>query len=159
ACTGGHCDGASGLCGPKRADSEACYSDTDCQSNHCDSRICKAAKPNGQSCTDNRKCTSGYCAYSLRVCQDRCDSDSDCDTGQYCDSQSDTCQTEKADGVGCRDDEECVSGWCNPFSDQCQTKPEIGGACKDSVECYPYGYCSSGTCVRRIAPGESCSAL
>ncbi len=119
------CDGA-GTC-------VACIVDADCglSMGHCQDNVCVAATctnglldgsetsldcggscpscPNGATCMIPGDCTSGVCDVS--TCRP-CGFDADCSAASYCDTETATCTTTKANGDVCAAGNQCASGNC-----------------------------------------------
>jgi len=96
---------------------------------YCDSTTqkCVALITTDQTCTGTVQCvTSDYCTFTSgtagQTCQPRtplaspCQSFSatnPCVAGAYCDTNSNTCQTQIANGATCSTSQQCASGNCN----------------------------------------------
>jgi len=156
-CREGTCDRDTGLCTVALENGDACTLDAACASGFCarDSMLCATdARPlaDGETCISNIDCVSQACS---NTCYTQCSESDECDTGEYCDWQSQRCQPLLENGSSCEADEDCVSAYCNR-DDVCVTKPEIGDPCSGFSDCYPLGYCSGNVCTARKTPGQSC---
>ena len=156
-CREGTCDRDTGLCTVALQNGTACTVDAECASGFCDrdSMLCATdARPfaDGETCTDNSDCVSQTCS---NTCYTQCGDSDECDTGEYCNWESQRCQPLLENGSSCEGDEDCASAFCNS-DDRCVTKPAIGDACSGFTDCYPLGYCSGEFCIARKRPGQSC---
>jgi uncharacterized protein (TIGR03382 family) len=146
-----------------------CTSDADCGSDEFCAlvapAICELDEETGDCLAPDESELSGFCAPLEDPQSDRCDSDSDCGPGFYCEQAFATCD------VGCAADEECEV--------QCDD-PELSGGtcveydilhdtdCFDNADCLPGFYCEyvddpispevpPGHCVQDVLEGE-CSS-
>lgn len=158
-CQNQSCDEPTSTCGV--ADGVACNSGYLCASGHCDVtlKICAPKKTDGSACQNYDECASGYCDYNTQTCQPRCFSDQDCPAHQFCASfsSSSQCADKRADGQGCTDDSECVSGTCN-LAEVCGPPKAIGDACSGAYQCAPNAYCHQQKCTPRVGPGGLCDS-
>lgn len=85
--------GADTHCGAPGANGDTCSFNGDCASGYCDTLTtpkCAPRLPNGMTCTQPQACESGYC-----------------------DGQTSACAAPKADGAPCLSDNECASHSCS----------------------------------------------
>jgi hypothetical protein len=152
---GGTCTGASCACpAPKAFLCEACSVQSDCQSGICNTGVCQtstcyAADGGDGDCTlTGGTCNpDGSCACAPPVTYPACffcESDSDCQSGLYCDVDNNTCQVAgcSANATACTG-QGYVCGGTADFPD--------GGANADACNCFvsqACGGCSANTdCV------------
>ena len=140
-------------CSDKRIATASCGNDSDCNSGlFCgNDKRCNAGDM-GDSCTFDRNCPSATlscinnnCA-NLSSASQTCDSNSDCNTGLFCNNSSPpVCQTKLSLGEDCQTYEQCQSDICvtvciNPKAD--------GETCEQDRECISNrcgnNLCSSG---------------
>jgi len=112
--------------------------------NSCDATgACK--KKNGQGCSAGTECVSGNCADSY------C-----CNTA--CSGGCDVC----AAGLGASQNGVCTvlssgsAGQCGAY--KCKGSATCPSSCSGDADCTGGNYCSGGSCVAKLANGQSCSA-
>jgi|GEM_PF-1556285 len=160
-CTGGVCDGTSGLCtlcvdlgvgvvdAGCGAPDEVCGTDATTSAATC------------LPCEDNQPVgvTDFGCGGDSPVCLEaagvnpvcvECTVDAECDGGEVCDPTSNTC-------VECTKNTDCALGQvCDPTSNTC-TECVVDGDCDDGNDCTT-GACNAGTCSYTAVPsGTTCT--
>ena len=146
------------------ADGASCNTGTDCQSGYCDAGSCGQppahcsndtldedetdvdcggadcpACENGQGCADNSDCASGYCdAGSCAELVEHCDNDTQDEDETDVDCGGADCPP-CADGQGCSDNSDCVSGNCDAGT--CSAVEDL---CPDDPNKTEPGICGCG---------------
>jgi hypothetical protein len=160
ACSGNYvCDGTNATCPTN------CTTDSNCAASFfCQNGACAPRLPNGQTCTTNGECVSGFCVDEGMggVCCntacagacDRCDLNGEVGTCAIVfagDPGSPKCSPYLCDGTGaacpttCASDMNCDSGsFCNGGS--CTPKVSMGGACTVGDNQCQTGHCVDGYC-------------
>jgi len=127
--------------------SDACVSNSECESKACDVPTCMMACCPGTCGVANPKAALG------EPCATRT-----CETGLTCDNTK-TCADLFAAGVPCQSGDQCAYGLgCVGTPSTCKVLPELGEPCPD-MACAEIGAtCSAGTCVALGLPGTLCVA-
>jgi hypothetical protein len=150
-----------------KSNGEECWKDEECSSGFCvgaDDCIvknkCGTAKEMGESCNKNSECESGECegeSSSTKHCV--CDTDSDCDPNEECDTgwgEVNTCYCGSKSNI-CSSSQYCTSGG------SCLSRKNLGASCSSSDQCKSRLCGVDGTCVCRTssdcASGQSCKVV
>lgn len=143
-----HCDisedcGSSGYCVPKaskKANGNICFSDSDCESNHCQNDICCGS---GKiCCSSNAWCSSGQ----------------ECSSSYYCVEKAS--EPKVGNGYTCDSNDDCESGWCSAYTccksgEKCcqQTSHCSSFHGLSGYECNSQNYCTQ---ITKKSNGQSC---
>jgi hypothetical protein len=125
-----------------------CEDDLECPNTHLcdqDSYICYE-----KECSETKSCGYGkHCSFETYTCEDGCNDETDCPTGNYCNSDKECIQKLCSETIRCGYNEHCnfetytceagcevdancgIGSYCNPSNEQC-------------VQCYQDSQCSSG---------------
>jgi hypothetical protein len=140
-----------------------CYEDSDCVYDRCSSNRC-ASGLEGDSCSFNRNCASGFCRITdpeerTGSCVSgqqgsACLDDGDCEEGLHC--TGNVCFSD-AVGQHCESDEQCANGIC--ISGSCRAGLP-GSLCEDDADCsegFCVGFwCATGTLLAPCQYGDDC---
>ena len=116
-----------GVCGPPRADGDACTTASDCVSKHCLGSVCVPTPGVGEACSG--ACTEGLaCSYSVQPTCLRagteggpCTSpENTCEAGLACDARQLVCRVPSPAGTLCENAVVCETGlFCHPLEGVC----------------------------------------
>jgi hypothetical protein len=182
-CASGSCADISVSCEPYLCVTDdclaACTSDSQCiASAHCAGTACVPDKPNGQPCTADSQCTSGFCHTIDKVCcNELCMPVSGCSyvpstgvstttlksckTGT-CTSTTQSCGLYRGDAAmvgcltSCSTDNDCVvAAYCDGSA--CKTKQPNGQPCTGANQCQS-GICAEGVCCNSACDAGPCDS-
>ena len=145
ACAPYLCNGSSATC------PGTCAADADCVGgDHCDgSGHCVAKKAQGQPCSSNGECTTGFCVED-RCCNTACNNPCDACSVAAGAQTDGTCANVADGGAGTP---ACAPYLCNGASPTC---PQ---SCTSDADCVSGDYCDAAHhCVAKLAQGQGCSS-
>jgi len=123
----------------------------------------------GEECQNGEECLSGLCSENKCWQVDvKCNGDADCLSGNFCNPQTQKCDTKKTLGDSCNANNECLSGYCEPtgtdgFMGRCAEKIDSSaGSGEVGDECKTANDCKSGRCdynnFKCLPPLNKCSS-
>jgi MYXO-CTERM domain-containing protein len=85
-----------------------------CKSGVCDTKDNTCGYANGDGpCSSDEQCRNDSCFPTSMTCVSHCQSDADCPSTDYCETENGSCMPKQPDGKPCSANDQCTSGACS----------------------------------------------